>query len=78
MIESFLREREVTLTLCGAGSRAILALVMIPNWPRPPRTAWKSSGFCFCEHVKISPLPVTQNNELISQQNCQQVNKTKK
>ena len=25
------------LTIFGAGSSAILALVMIPNWPRPPR-----------------------------------------
>ena len=28
-----------TRTLFGAGSRAILALTIIPNWPKPPRTA---------------------------------------
>lgn len=28
-----------TYTLLGAGSRAILALVIIPNCPKPPRTA---------------------------------------
>jgi hypothetical protein len=51
------RERE-RHTLWGAGSRGILALVMIPNCPRPPRTAWKSSVFCSSEHVNGSPLPI--------------------
>lgn len=29
----------ILYTLCGAGSREILALVIIPNCPKPPRTA---------------------------------------
>lgn len=45
-------------TFWGALSSAILALVMIPNCPRPPRTAWYSSQFWSSEHVTTSPLPV--------------------
>lgn len=52
------RGGEWRCTRCGAGSRAIRARVMIPNWPRPPSTAWNSSGFCPSEHVDISPFPV--------------------
>lgn len=48
------------LTLCGAVSSAILALVIIPNCPRPPRTAWNNSEFCSSEQVSSSPLPVVQ------------------
>jgi len=28
----------MTLALVGAGPRGILALVITPNWPNPPRT----------------------------------------
>lgn len=45
------------LTLVGASSRTILALVMMPNCPRPPRTAKNSSEFISLEQVRKSPLP---------------------
>lgn len=48
---------EASLTLCGAGSNAILALVMIPNCPKPPRTPKKSSGLSSSEQVTSSPFP---------------------
>nr|GMD41243.1 hypothetical protein Iba_chr10aCG17190 [Ipomoea batatas]GME18122.1 hypothetical protein Iba_scaffold19979CG0090 [Ipomoea batatas] len=45
-------------TLVGAFSNAILALVMIPNWPNPPKTAKNSSEFMSLEQVINSPFPV--------------------
>jgi hypothetical protein len=34
-----LKQHRISRTLFGAGSKAILALVIIPNCPKPPRTA---------------------------------------
>lgn len=45
------------LTLVGAFSKTILALVMIPNWPNPPKTAKNSSDFMSLEQVMNSPFP---------------------
>ena len=53
-----------TLTLFGAGSRTILALVIIPNCPRPPRTAKNSSEFVSSEQVTSSPLP--ESNKMLT------------
>ena len=53
-----------TLTLFGAGSRAILALVIIPNCPRPPKTAKNSSEFVSLEQVTSSPLP--ESNKMLT------------
>nr|GMD71872.1 hypothetical protein GW17_00010882 [Ipomoea batatas] len=39
------------------GSKEILALVMIPNCPSPPRTPWKRSAFCSFEQFTTSPFP---------------------
>jgi hypothetical protein len=47
-------------TFCGASCSRILALVMMPNWPRPPRTALNKSASLLGEHVTISPRPVKQ------------------
>lgn len=47
----------VVLTILGAGSRAILARVMMPNCPSPPRTLWKRSPFFFFEQFITSPFP---------------------
>lgn len=47
----------MSLTLVGALSRTILALVMIPNCPKPPKTPKNSSGFLSLEQVMNSPLP---------------------
>lgn len=45
-------------TFCGASCNRILALVMMPNWPRPPRTALNRSASLLGEHFTISPRPV--------------------
>lgn len=45
------------LTLVGALSKTILALVIIPNCPKPPKTAKNSSEFLCLEQVTNSPLP---------------------
>lgn len=47
-------------TLFGAAFNLILALVIIPNCPRPPKTALNNSEFIFFEHVISSPFPVTK------------------
>lgn len=44
-------------TISGAGSSDILARVIMPNWPSPPRTLWKRSLLCFSEQVTTSPFP---------------------
>lgn len=47
-------------TLLGAASRAILALAITPNCPKPPRTALNNSKFFWVEQVTNSPFPVTK------------------
>lgn len=58
------------ITLFGAASSLILALVIIPNWPRPPKTASNSSEFFFFEHVNNSPFPETKQNDHYLSNSC--------
>jgi hypothetical protein len=57
------REKDVVVavTLWGARSRAMRALVMMPNWPSPPSTPKNRSGFSVSEQVTTSPFPANSD-----------------
>lgn len=52
----------LTHTPFGAGSKTIRALVITPNWPKPPNTAKNSSEFLYAEQVTTSPFPDESEN----------------
>jgi len=45
------------VTCCGARSKMIRAVMMMPNWPNPPSTAKNNSGCLLGEQITSSPFP---------------------